>query len=91
MKREVKFSKAAIIIIFIALIRTLAEPLRLQYYSSSSISFEQLNPFLISALIIAVGLLAMYIFSLYGRHKIIISLTVLIIGIMLALKQIYHV
>lgn len=91
MKHEMKFSKAAIIVIFIALIRTIAETFRLQYYSPSNITFEQLKPFLVSALITAVGLLAMFILSLYGRHKIIVLLAVLIIGAMLVLKQIYHV
>ncbi|HQW12324.1 MAG TPA: hypothetical protein PK076_03695 [Saprospiraceae bacterium] len=91
MKREVKYSKAAIIIIFVALIRTLSEPFRLQYYSTSNIGLEQLKPFLLAALIAASGLLGMFILSLYGRHKIIILLAVLIICAMLVLKQIYQV
>jgi hypothetical protein len=89
LKREKAISKASVIIIFLALIRTISEPFRLQYYSSSELSLEEIKPFLIGALMCSVGLLIMTILLFYSKHKIIIALAVLIIIGMLMVKNIY--
>lgn len=86
---ELKISKIATIIIFIALVRTISEPFRLQYYSDTALTFEQVKPFLIAALITAFGLLAMTVFSYYSIPKIIIMLAILTIIGMLIVKNIY--
>lgn len=89
MKHEIKISKIATIIIFIALVRTISEPFRLQYYSTMSLGFEQIEPFLIGGLITSIGLLIMTILSYYGRHKLIILFAAIIIIAMLMVKYIY--
>jgi len=89
LKNEKKISIAAIIIIFLALVRSLAEPFRLQYLSDTQIIFEQIKPFLISGLITSLGLLVMTILSFYNKHKIIIALAILIIILLLFVKAIY--
>jgi hypothetical protein len=89
MTREVKISKGTTIILFIALIRTLSETFRLQYYSPTGLTFEQTMPFLMAGLIISVSLFAITILYYYRKHKIIISLGVLTILLMLFIKYYY--
>jgi len=89
LKNEKKISRAAIIIIFLALVRSLAEPFRLQYLSDTQIILEQTKPFLISGLITSIGLLVMTILSFYNKHKIIVVISILIIISLLFVKAIY--
>ncbi|CAN5428625.1 hypothetical protein BH11BAC1_BH11BAC1_12920 [soil metagenome] len=84
-------SKAAIIIIFLALIRCISEPFRLQYYSSTALTLEEIKPFLIGALVTSIALLCMTILSFYRKEKIIISIGVLSIVILLIVKGIYFI
>ncbi len=68
-----KISKIATVIIFLALIRCICEPFRLQYYSSSILTHTDIKPFLIGSLVATLGLFAMTILFYFGRHKIIIA------------------
>lgn len=89
LQRELRMARFALIIIFLALIRTLSEPFRLQYYSASGLSFEQLKPYLIGGLISAVGLLAMTILSFYAKYKWIMAAAVIVIILLLYVKFTY--
>ena len=84
-----KIAKIAIIIIFLALIRTISEPFRLQYYSKSILTYDEIKPFLIGSLVAAIGLFAMTILFYFGKHKIIIAACILIIIILLWVKKFY--
>lgn len=84
-----KVSKIVIIIIFLALIRSLGEPIRLQFYSKTILTYNEIKPFLIGSLVAATGLLAMTILFYSGRHKIIIAAGILTIILMLIVKKIY--
>jgi hypothetical protein len=86
-----KVSKIATVIIFLALIRCICEPFRLQYYSSSILTYTDIKPFLIGSLVAALGLFAMTILFYFGRHKIIIATCVLTIIILLIVKEIYFI
>ena len=88
-KDAYKISRIATVIIFLALIRTICEPVRLQYYSSITLTYEKIEPFLIGGLVAAVGLLIMTILSFYNRYKTIIAVGILIIILLLVLKMIY--
>ena len=88
MKTETKLAKAATIIILIALIRTIAEPLRLHYYGSDT-GFHQMKPFLIAALIAAASLLAMIIAYYYCKYKMCIAIAALVIISMVVIKYQY--
>jgi len=55
--KEKMISKIAVIAIFLALIRTIAECFRLDYISKHTTTFEDLRPFLIGALICSVSCL----------------------------------
>lgn len=84
-----KLSKAAIIVIFIALIRCIAEPFRLQYYSGAELSFTQVKPFLIASLVAAVALLLMFALYLFKKPIVIVVLAIATIGILIAIKYFY--
>jgi hypothetical protein len=84
-----RISKISTGIIFLALIRCISEPFRLQYYSTTTLTFGDIKPFLIGSLVAALGLFAMTILFYFGRHKIIIVTCVLTIVILLIIKWIY--
>ena len=84
-----KISKIATVIIFLALIRCICEPFRLQYYSTTALTFGEIKPFLIGSLVAALGLFIMTILFYFGRHRIIIGTCVLTIVILLIVKKIY--
>lgn len=84
-----KISKIATMILFLALIRSLSEPFRLQYYSKTILTYDEIKPFLIGSLVAATGLLTMTILSYFGKHKIIIGTCILIIILLLIVKKIY--
>lgn len=89
MNTEVRISRVTTIIIFLALIRSISEPFRLQHAATSGLPFEQAQPFLLAAVICSVGLLLMTILQYYGRHRWIIAIGVLIIAAMIMIKVHY--
>jgi hypothetical protein len=84
-----KIAKIATIITFLALIRSISEPFRLQYYSKAILTYDEIKPFLIGSLTAAIGLLAMTILFYFGKHKIIIATCILTIIILLLVKKFY--
>ena len=84
-----KFSKIATLIIFLPLIRCISEPFRLQYYSTATLTFVDIKPFLIGSLVAAIALLAMTILFYFGRYKIIIATGIMTIVILLIIKKVY--
>jgi hypothetical protein len=84
-----KVSKMATIIIFMALIRCICEPFRLQYYSTSNLTYQDIEPFLLGSLVAALGLLTMTILSYFRKHKLIIATCILTVVGLLILKGIY--
>lgn len=90
-KNEVKIAKAAIIIIFLALIRCISESFRLQYYSEIELTFSQLKPFLIASLITAIALLMMIISLFYQNNKLIIGLAIITVSLLLIIKWKYSI
>ncbi len=89
MLTEKRISNATTMIIFLALIRTIGEPFRLQHEASGSLPFNQVKPFLLAAFITAIGLLVMTVLHYYGRYRWIIAMGVLIIAAMVVIKMIY--
>ena len=77
------------VIIFLALIRTISEPFRLQYYSEKPLTYEEIKPFLIGALVSAIALLVMTILFYYRRYKFIIATCILAIVLLVIVKIIY--
>jgi type IV secretory pathway VirB6-like protein len=84
-----RISKIATGIIFLALIRCISEPFRLQYYSTTTLAFGDIKPFLIGSLVAALALFAMTVLFYFGKYKIIIITCVLTIVILLIIKKIY--
>ena len=85
--REV--SKIATAIIYLALIRCISEPFRLQYYSATTLTFSVIKPFLVGSLVASLALFAMTILFYFGKYKIIITTCVLTIVILLVVKKMY--
>ena len=83
-----RISKIATFIIFLALIRCIIEPFRLQYYSTTTLTFGTIEPFLIGALVTALALLAMTILYYFGKNRVIIGTCILTIILLLIVKKI---
>jgi len=90
-KDKRKISLIAIVIIFLALIRCISEPFRLQYYSAKALTFVDIKPFLIGALVTSLALLIMTMLLFFGRYKIITATSLLTIVALLILKGIYMI
>lgn len=84
-----QLSKAATIILFIALIRTIFEPIRLQSISKSALEFQQIRPYILGAGIVAIGLFVMQILTYYSKHMLVIIIAVCLIICMLLIKYFY--
>jgi hypothetical protein len=84
-----RIAKFSTVIIFLALIRCVSEPFRLQYYSTTEFTFGEIKPFLIGSLVAALGLFAMTVLFYFGRYKLIIVFCVLTIVILLIIKKLY--
>ena len=82
-------AKIATIIIFLALICSISEPIRLQNYSKTILTYDEIKPFLIGSLTAAIGLLAITILFYFGKHKIIIATCILTIIFLLLVKKFY--
>ncbi len=76
LNNEIKISRVAIVIVFLALIRCISEIFRLKYYSSTGLTYEIIKPFLIGALVTSVTTLIMVILSFYSKYKIVIAIAV---------------
>ena len=88
-KDPAKISIVAIVIIFLALIRCICEPFRLEYYSATTLTFVEIKPFLIGSLVNALSLLVMTILFFFGKYKIIIAICILTIVVLLIIKGVY--
>jgi hypothetical protein len=86
---EIKIARVCVVVIFFALIRSLSEIFRLQYYLPVGFNYEQVEPFIIGGLVISTALLIMIIFYFYSKYKIVIMVSVLTIIAMLAIKKLY--
>jgi hypothetical protein len=88
-KDSQNIAKISTVIIFLALIRSIAEPFRLQYYSSSTLTFSDIKLFLVGALTASVSLLIMTILFYYNRYKTVTGICILTIIMLLILKGMY--
>lgn len=88
-KNTRKISIVATIIIFLALVRCVSEPFRLQYYSTKALTLVDIKPFLIGSLVTSLALLIMTILSFFNKFKFIIATCILTIVILIIIKRIY--
>jgi len=84
--KEIRISRVSIIVIFLAMIRCISEVLRLNYYSSISLTYENIKPFLVGALVTSIASLIMVILSFYSKHRVIIAIAILTIIVLFILK-----
>ena len=82
-------AKAAIIIIFLALIRCIGEFFRLQYEWKDALTIQQIKPFEIGAMLCAFASLAMVILFFYSQYRFVITIAALTIAGMFLIKAIY--
>jgi hypothetical protein len=84
-----KISKITTFIIFLALIRCISEPFRLQYYAETPLTFVEIKPFLIGAVVAVLGLLIMTILFYFNKYRMVIATCALTIIGLVIVKQVY--
>lgn len=88
-KNKVKIARISIIIIFLALVRCIAEPFRLQAIANEPIYFDEVKAFIIGALLCAIGLICMNLMLFYSKYRSIPFIAFLIITGLLLIKMLY--
>ncbi len=78
-------AKVSILIIYLALIRSLIEPFRLNYIDEKT-DFQALTPFLLGALISGLFTLIMVIAFYYRKPKLVIALSIICVILMILIK-----
>lgn len=81
----------AFVAIFLALIRCIAEPFRLQHYSTATLGFDVIKPFLVGALCAAIGLAAMLVLQYYKKHIAVILTAAVVVGLLVIIKVTYSI
>lgn len=90
-KRLSLIAKISTFVLFLALIRCIVEPIRLHAVAENEISFEQIEPFLIASLVVAVSLLIITVFWFKQYCKLIIALAVITIAVLVFIKYMYNI
>ena len=85
-QHEVRVSRIAIFIVFLALIRLIGECFRVQAYTGHEVGFTELRPFLIGAFLTAFSCLVMTLLSFYTKHRAIIFIAALTIAALVVIK-----
>jgi len=88
---QLKVSRIAIVIIFLAIIRNIVEVIRLYYHSTTSFTYVMIEPYLIAALVSSVLCLIMTILSFYAKHLLVIVISVFTILVLLYIKFSYWI
>jgi len=88
-KTVLYLARISTIILFLALIRTLAEPFRLQYHSQIPVTFEMIKLYVVGAVEAALGLLILTILGWYGKNRMVIAFVIIIIIILSVTKYLF--
>lgn len=80
------FSRTSIIIVFLALIRCIAEFFRLDAEMKAELTISAVKPYLCAALICAVAAFIMVLLNFFHKYKLVIASGILTIGALIFLK-----
>ncbi len=84
-----RISRFSMIIVFLALIRIIAEFFRLDHTLQGQLTIDQFKPYMAGAMLCAVSCFVMTILSFYSRHVWITAIAALTIIGLLVLKFVY--
>jgi hypothetical protein len=90
-KNQSLFAKISVVVLFLALIRCISEPFRLEYSLGLSLPFEQAKPYLLGGIVAAVSLLVMSFFQWAGWHKAVLIIFAISIAGLLWIKFSYGI
>ena len=86
-RSEVKIARILIILIFLALIRTIAEMFHLQD-ERSDLHYQQMRMCILGALTAAIGLFILALLSFWRKHSIIILLGIVTLLLLVLIKEV---
>jgi hypothetical protein len=89
MKRERRIAYFALGIVLLALIRSLGEPLRQSYFSSSPIPFSAVKMYLVGGMAAGAGALIVSIASFYERYRLMTVFSLATIAALFIIKFLY--
>ncbi len=85
-KNNIKLARIGILVVFLALIRTLSEPFRLHHFSPLPLNFNTLHPYITGALVASIGLFVMVLLSFFSKHTAVLIIAVLTILALFVIK-----
>ena len=83
---QVRIARILMVVIFLALIRTIAEMFRLQD-EHTTLSYQQVRMCVSGALTAAIGLLIMVLFSFWSKNRVIIFFGVITLLLLVVIKM----
>ena len=81
-----RLSEVAICVLFLALVRTLAEYHRLRYVRGATLTLGDVGPYITGGLIASIGAWAAIVTYFVGRYKLATGIVAAVIIVMLAYK-----
>jgi hypothetical protein len=81
-----RLSELAITVLFLALVRTLAEYFRLRYVRGAALGLADVAPYITGGLMAAVGAWAAVVAYFFGRYRVAIGIVVAVVVAMLIYK-----
>ncbi|HWB23970.1 MAG TPA: hypothetical protein VG738_00755 [Chitinophagaceae bacterium] len=87
--RTTKIARFCTLLIFLPLIRCIAEVFRLQHYNPTGITYGIIKPFMLGALATAITAFAMVILLFYKKHMAVIATCISTIILLFVLKFMY--
>ena len=84
-----RLARFSTFVLFLALIRSISEPFRLQYYANTPLMLNEIELYLYGAMLSALGLLVMTIAMYTQRYKLAIATCLITIAAMMVLKWMY--
>jgi len=88
-KHQVLVSRIATIILFLALIRCIAEPFRLDYYADHHLTFEEVKPYILGAIVALIGVILGTIATYFSKYKLVPLITILALSCLIYIKIIF--
>lgn len=85
-----KAAKISLLIVFLALIRSIGEFFRLRYVHGTALTIEMVRPFMAAAMVCAVSLMFMNVLFFYSKFRWVTLLAFVAVGVLFFLKYYYQ-
>ena len=90
LKKEKNLAYLVVVVVFLALVRLLAECFRMGYVLHGEIPFANLKPLVMGALVCALAIFGMTLLLFRQKYKWMIALALLTVAVLVIIKILYR-